>query len=150
VVGVDGSDHADAALLFAADVAAGTAAPLIVVSAYQPSAAQVAAGVVLNTVQTPGWSNLKVPALDAANEVTTGAIKTVLSVHPNLDVKEQVRQGRADGVLSTAAYGAGLLVVGSRGHGGFVGLLLGSVSQGAIHLSPCPVAVVRTVPAGAA
>ena len=48
----------------------------------------------------------------------------------------------AAAALVTAAEGAGLLVVGSRGHGGFVGLLIGSVSQRCIDHAPCPVAVI--------
>jgi len=48
--------------------------------------------------------------------------------------------------LVGAAQGADLLVVGSRGHGGFRGLLLGSVSQRCARSAPCPVAIVRARP----
>jgi nucleotide-binding universal stress UspA family protein len=44
-----------------------------------------------------------------------------------------------------AASGADMLVVGSRGHGGFTGALLGSVSQYCVHHAPCPVLVLRGI-----
>jgi nucleotide-binding universal stress UspA family protein len=46
-------------------------------------------------------------------------------------------------VLLDASAGASLLVVGSRGHGGFAEALLGSVSQHCVQHAPCPVVVVR-------
>nr|WP_255548523.1 MULTISPECIES: universal stress protein [unclassified Cryobacterium] len=45
--------------------------------------------------------------------------------------------------LLDAAVGADLVIVGSRGHGGFAGLLLGSVSTHVAHHAPCPVLIVR-------
>jgi universal stress protein family protein len=54
-----------------------------------------------------------------------------------------VTEGHAAGVLLAQAEGADMLVVGSRGHGGFAGMLLGSVSQHVVAHGPCPVVVVR-------
>ena len=53
-----------------------------------------------------------------------------------------VRQGQAADAICEEAKGAELLVVGSRGLGGFRGLLLGSVSQQCAHFAPCPVLIV--------
>ena len=68
-----------------------------------------------------------------------------VQVHPRLR-----RSLPVEAVLAEAeADKAQLIVVGSRGHGGFVGLLLGSVSQGLLHRErPCPLAVVHAVSGG--
>jgi nucleotide-binding universal stress UspA family protein len=59
------------------------------------------------------------------------------------DLTRRVVEGHAARVLTDAAVDADLLVVGSRGHGGFTGLLLGSVSEHVVTHAPCPVVVVR-------
>ncbi|MGC4955916.1 universal stress protein [Actinomadura citrea] len=64
-------------------------------------------------------------------------------LHPDVKVEFDVVIGPPREVLMTAAEEARLLVVGSRGLGGFRGLLLGSVSHALIHHAPCPVAVVH-------
>jgi len=58
-------------------------------------------------------------------------------------VRAVVAEGNPASVLLDAAEGAELLVVGSRGHGGFTEALLGSVGQHCVHHAPCPVVVVR-------
>ena len=61
--------------------------------------------------------------------------------YPDVPVEQVVREGHAGEALVQASRGARLLVVGSRGRGGFTGLLLGSVSSAAIHHAECPVMV---------
>ena len=65
------------------------------------------------------------------------------SKYPDVDVREHLVHGGAARTLLAAAVGAELLVVGSRGRGGFASLLLGSVSHAVLHHATCPVAVVR-------
>ena len=60
-----------------------------------------------------------------------------------LEIRYKVAQGNAARVLLDAAAGADLLVVGSRGHGGFAEALLGSIGQHAVHHATCPVVVIR-------
>ncbi|RKS71030.1 nucleotide-binding universal stress UspA family protein [Actinomadura pelletieri DSM 43383] len=64
-------------------------------------------------------------------------------LHPGVDVQTEVVIGSPREVLIAASEGANLLVVGSRGLGGFRGLVLGSVSHALVHHAPCPVAVVH-------
>ncbi|MFC8146814.1 universal stress protein [Streptomyces paradoxus] len=64
--------------------------------------------------------------------------------HPEVTVHARVVRGRTRPTLIEASRGAQLTVVGTRGHGGFTGLLLGSVSQAVLHHAHCPVAVVRS------
>jgi len=75
-------------------------------------------------------------ALDAAVDEVAGKARPVA-------VEKVVEQGSAADVLVRAAEGADLLVVGSHGHGGFAGLLLGSVSQQCAQHAPCAVVIVR-------
>jgi nucleotide-binding universal stress UspA family protein len=63
--------------------------------------------------------------------------------HPDLVVRELVREGRADLLLADASAEAGVVAVGARGHGDPVSLLLGSTSRSVMHRAHCPVMVVR-------
>ena len=79
----------------------------------------------------------------AADKTVADAIHTVAGPGRKVQVSAQVREGNAAQVLIDAADGADLLVVGSRGHGGFTEALLGSVSQHCVHHASCPVVILR-------
>ncbi|GAA1803905.1 universal stress protein [Luedemannella flava] len=71
------------------------------------------------------------------------AVGAAQAEHPNATVTEIVRRGHPAAILLDQAADAALLVVGSHGHGGFAGALLGSVSQHCAQDATCPVVVVR-------
>jgi nucleotide-binding universal stress UspA family protein len=143
VVGVDDSPGADVALHFAADVATQTGARLIVVSGYQPALLQVWTGVSSTTIDPEPDPGYVADSRSAAEKVVAAAAETARTTHPGLEITEQVRQGPAAAVIAAATHRAGLAVVGSRGRGGFSGLMVGSVSHRVLHTALCPVAVVR-------
>jgi nucleotide-binding universal stress UspA family protein len=78
----------------------------------------------------------------AAEQVLERATAHMFRETDGVELEREVIQGPAADVLVDAAADADLLVVGSRGHGGFVGLLLGSVSQQCAHHASCPVVIV--------
>jgi nucleotide-binding universal stress UspA family protein len=134
VVGVDGSAEAKEALGWALGEARLRGAALRVVHAWQfPATAGFAAaydGELLNALRD-----------DA--EALVDRLLAEVGVPDSVKVEKAVVEGSAAQVLVEAAADADLLVVGSRGHGGFAGLLLGSVSQQCAHHASCPVVIVR-------
>ncbi|GIF17116.1 universal stress protein [Actinoplanes teichomyceticus] len=78
-----------------------------------------------------------------AEEVTAGAVAQARAAVPELDIVASTPVGDPVTRLLDAAEGAQLLVLGTRGRGGFTGLLLGSVSQRLATHAACPVVVVR-------
>jgi len=144
VVGVDGSPAGDRALDVAADVADRAGAPLRIISAWDLPAAESWAFSYWETASVSSdWARTQ---HDIAVKVATAAADRAHSQHPGLAATSEVYQGPAGAALNDASHNAGLVVVGSRGLGGFAGLVLGSVSHNAIHGCVCPVMVVRNWP----
>ena len=137
VVGVDGSTHAKAALAWALDEARLRGASVEIVHVWQfPSVAMTSFGSASLPVVTP-------EDLGAAAEAVIHDVVAGLTPEDRKLVTSTVERGHPAEVLLAAAKGADMLVVGSRGHGGFAGMLLGSVSSQVVHHAPCPVVVVR-------
>lgn len=140
VVGVDGSPGSEAALEEAADQAAARGAELHLVSSYQAlSQIPWAAGF----LGEGGSKDLFAAARDAAVTVLAEAYERVQDRPGITAVSTRAVEGPTAAMLASEAEGAGLLVLGARGLGGFASLLLGSVSRGVIHRAPCPVLVVH-------
>ena len=134
VVGVDGSKPSRAALSWAAAEAADHQAELVVVSVWEPPL-------------IPPMGNPSLGREVVTSESTSGdlvqVIRDELGENPPVLVQPRVAEGNPAHVLIESSEDADLLVVGTRGHGGFAGLLLGSVSQHVAAYAKCPVAVVR-------
>ena len=135
VVGVDGSHGAKKALKFAIEEARVRGAALKAVAVWQTPAAVYGSGMMPVLVDPAEQRQIVQDALDRSLE-EVGAAAAGVSVTP------VVREGQPVEVLVAEARNADLLVVGTRGRGGFKGLLLGSVSQQCAHHATCPVAIV--------
>jgi nucleotide-binding universal stress UspA family protein len=141
VVGVDRSASAKAALKFALEEARVRQARVRVVHAWQfrpPNRRSLAAeGVPLVLgANLDGFNRAAAAELDAiVAEAAPGA--------GGFGIEKRVEQGDPATVLIDQSRDADLLVVGSRGHGGFASLVLGSVSQVCAQLAACPVVIVR-------
>jgi nucleotide-binding universal stress UspA family protein len=133
VAGVDGSPSSIRALEWALDQAELTGATVQAVYAWEP----------------PSNWGAPVPVYPGREMVEEAEVKLAQSVgeamagRTAVEVSQQVSRGHPAKVLIEAAEGADLLVMGNRGHGGFTGALLGSVTQHCIRHVECPVTVVK-------
>ncbi len=137
VVGVDGSQSGQEALRFAVGEARLRGAGLRAVMAW--SVSTMAYGGMTGFGPDIDPTMLE----DSARAALDSAVDALGDQETGVEVQRVLRMGQPAQVLLDEAHGADLLVVGSRGHGGFAGLLLGSVShQCALHAS-CPVLIVN-------
>jgi nucleotide-binding universal stress UspA family protein len=137
VVGIDGSDQSKEALRWAFGEARLRGASLDVVYAWTMPV-YVGYGAAMGELLDP------VELRKAAQERIDRTVDEVVAGQTGVQIERKPVEGLASSVLVEEADGADLLVVGSRGHGGFTGLLLGSVSQQCAHHAPCPVVIVRS------
>ncbi|WP_405595344.1 universal stress protein [Streptomyces sp. NBC_01410] len=133
VVGVDGSPSSQSALRWAMRHAGLIGGVVEAVCAWE----------------LPGMRGWSAPAVDAdldeevAHSGFVEELRSVVGDAPSVEVRERFVRGNPTEVLLAAAEGAEVLVVGSRGRGGFVRALLGSVSQQCALHATCPVVIVR-------
>lgn len=133
LVGIDGSPSSLSALDWAARQASLAREPLLAIMTWEwPHDLGFA----------PPLPHDYDPVADARH-VLDEAVQAARAAHPEVEIRSSVTQGRAAAALVEASRDASLLVVGSRGHGGFAGMLLGSVSQHCVTNARCPVVVVR-------
>lgn len=123
VVGVDGSPASAAAidLAFAEADAAGTA--VVAVAVRDPA--------------DYAWGEYREDTSRLLAEQVAGRGRR----YPDTEVRQEILTGRPAAMLASTARSARCLVVGSRGRGGFLGLLLGSTSRGLVHHTDCPLIV---------
>jgi nucleotide-binding universal stress UspA family protein len=134
VVGVDGSPHSEEALRWAVGQARLTGRPVDAVISWRfPEDYSIGGAAVLTTF----------PWEEVATTIVDDTVAQVVGPSDAHRVSRRVEVGHPAEVLLDAAEDAALLVVGSRGRGGFAGLLLGSVSQSVVARAACPVVVVR-------
>jgi nucleotide-binding universal stress UspA family protein len=143
VVGVDHSENAKAALAFAHEEARLRDATLRAVHVWQFG--------YNGYIDYTGFAGAA-PALggdiselrEAAAAALDSTVREALPSPGDVKIEQRVIEGSAGAALIDESRNADLLVVGSRGHGGFAQLLLGSVSQQCAQHAACPVVIVRT------
>lgn len=132
VVGFDGSEPSKGALAWAA-----------------AEAERLGARLELHTAMEPGYAFVTPKEVDQAlKEQVDEAVARVHELAPKVAAIGVTHQQSPPAALIEASQGAAMLVVGSRGRGGFVGMLLGSVSMNCVLHAHCPVVVVRQAQTG--
>jgi nucleotide-binding universal stress UspA family protein len=140
VVGVDHSDGAKAALAFAEEEARLRAAALRAVHAWQFGYIGYAGFAGAPPVPAGDLHDLRAAAVSALD----ATLREAFVDRAGIEIERRVVEGAPAAVLVNESRDADLLVVGSRGHGGFAQLLLGSVSQQCAQHAACPVVIVRS------
>jgi nucleotide-binding universal stress UspA family protein len=133
VVGIDGSPASIEALAWAGRQASLTTASLEIVMTWDWPASY-------------GWALPYPSDYDPAESTRAAAVEAASGLranYPNIEISTRVEEGHPAPVLVEASKGASLLVVGSRGHGEFVGMLIGSVSEFCATNAHCPVLIHR-------
>ena len=136
VVGVDGSEHSRRALQWALDEALLRGAAVDVVHAWEPPFLVAYGG-----MPVTGFVYDPTPYEEAGHQLLDDTVDAVDTKGAPAMEKILVRGSAAPMILDIAK-GADMVVVGSRGRGGFAGLLLGSVSQQVAQHAPCPIVIV--------
>ncbi|MFC0451661.1 universal stress protein [Rhodococcus jostii] len=136
VVGVDGSESSKAAVEVAFEQAAARGASLVAVNVWSDVSVQPSLGA---SPEDPLWSSIQTGEEVVLSERLAGYQER----YPDVTVERVVARDRPVRVLSEFAEKAQLIVVGSRGRGGFKGMLLGSTSNALLHTADCPVMIVR-------
>ena len=136
VVGVDGSESSKAAVEVAFEQAAARGASLVAVNVWSDVSVQPSLGA---SPEDPLWSSIQTGEEVVLSERLAGYQER----YPDVTVERIVARDRPVRVLSEFAEKAQLIVVGSRGRGGFKGMLLGSTSNALLHTADCPVMIVR-------
>jgi len=137
VVGVDGSEASQPALTYAFAYAASTSSSLTAVHTWWWEPLE---GVSLGQPWIGDWTEIANQEETLVSELLAG----YSDKYPDVPVRSHVVRGDPVVELLEQSHGARLLVVGSRGRGGFIGLLLGSVSRRVLKRATGPVAVVRS------
>ncbi|WP_245613976.1 universal stress protein [Knoellia sinensis] len=139
IVGIDGSAHSAAAAERAFWIADLRKAPLIAVITWN---LEVVDGMVVTTPDTEAWK-----ATEAKHRATVdNIVEPLRAAHPDVKCTVEVLRGTPAKVLAERSADAGLLVMGTRGRGGFTGMLLGSQSHRVLETATSPVMLVHAPP----
>ncbi|HEY7101457.1 MAG TPA: universal stress protein [Mycobacteriales bacterium] len=141
VVGIDTSPHSEPALDYGFAYADAHGVPLVALHVYTIGAFVYP----VMPYPTPPY-----PVVEEMERFRAEALRTAehtlgkwTEKYPDVDVRIEVTEGPAARELVNSTRSAGLLVVGTRGHGGLAGMLLGSVSHAVLRHAFCPVAIAR-------
>jgi nucleotide-binding universal stress UspA family protein len=136
VVGIDGSAHSAAAAERAFWIAELREVPLVTITTWN---VEVVDGLVITTPGTEAWKAVEAKYRAVAERI----VAPLRASHPGVDCTVEVLRTSPAKAIAERSTDAGLIVMGTRGRGGFRGMLLGSVSQQVLETAACPVMLVR-------